>query len=85
MVCLRSWSRPGLGKTFTKGVFGHTKEQFAASPDLDSELLCAVTAALDAHNAMSSQVLNSKKVRAGLKEILLNYAGLWAALRAKSA
>lgn len=33
---------------------------------------------------MSSQALNSEKVRAGLKEILLNYAGLWEALRARA-
>lgn len=45
----------------------------------------AVMSALDAHNTMSSQALNSDKVRAGLKEVLLNYAGLWEALRAKSA
>ena len=42
-------------------------------------------AALDAHNTMSTQALNSDKVRAGLKDILLNYAGRWEALRAKSA
>jgi type I restriction enzyme, R subunit len=62
----------------------NTKEQFATSPDIDNELLSAVMAALDAHNTMSSQALNSDKVCAGLKDILLNYAGLWEALRAKA-
>jgi type I restriction enzyme R subunit len=38
-------------------------------------------AALDAHTAMSTQALNSEKVRAGLKDILVNRAGLWEALR----
>jgi len=34
---------------------------------------------------MSTQALNSDRVRAGLKDILLNYVGLWEALREKSA
>ena len=71
-------------KTLIEQAASNTKEQFATSPDIDSELLTAVMAALDAHNTTSSQALNSEKVRAGLKEILLNYAGLWEALRAKS-
>jgi type I restriction enzyme R subunit len=72
-------------KTLLEQATSNTKEQFATSPDLDSELLTAVMAALDAHNTMSTQALNSDKVRAGLKDILLNYAGLWEALRARSA
>ncbi len=72
-------------KTLLEQATSNTKEQFATSPDLDSELLTAVMAALEAHNTMSTQALNSDKVRAGLKDILLNYAGLWEALRAKSA
>lgn len=72
-------------KTLVEQANSNTKEQFATSPDLDNELLTAVMAALDAHNTMSTQALNSDKVRAGLKDILLNYAGLWEALRAKSA
>ena len=73
-------------KTLLEQATSNTKEHFATSPDLDSELLTAVMAALDAHNTtMSTQALNSDKVRAGLKDILLNYAGLWEALRARSA
>jgi type I restriction enzyme, R subunit len=71
-------------KTLIEQAASNTKEQFATSPDIDNELLSAVMAALDAHNTMSSQALNSDKVRAGLKDILLNYAGLWEALRAKA-
>jgi type I restriction enzyme, R subunit len=66
-------------KTLLEQATGNTKEQFATFPDLDSELLGAVMAALDAHNTMSTQALNSDKVRAGLKDILLNYAGRGAA------
>jgi type I restriction enzyme R subunit len=40
-------------------------------------------AALDAHTSMSAQALNSPAVRAGIKETLLELAGLWEALRAR--
>ena len=63
----------------------NTKEQFANSPDLNNELLNAIMVALDAHNLMSTQALNSEKVRKGLKDILLNNAGLYEALREKAA
>ena len=38
--------------------------------------------ALDAHTSMSTQALNSAVVRRGLKDILLDHAGLSEALRA---
>ena len=41
--------------------------------------------ALDAHTAMSTQALNSEHVRAGIKDILLNHAELYEALRRKAA
>ena len=59
----------------------NTKEQFGASPDLDSELMNAIMAALDAHTSMSTQALNSADVRRGLKDVLLRYAGLYEGLR----
>jgi len=37
--------------------------------------------ALDAHNLMSTQALNSPTVQSGMKDILLNHAGLWESLR----
>ncbi len=43
----------------------NTKAQFAASPTLATELLNAVMDALAAHETMSSQALNSQKVRMG--------------------
>ena len=39
--------------------------------------------ALDAHNAMSTQALNSPAIQGGIKDILLNYARLWEGLRAE--
>jgi type I restriction enzyme R subunit len=59
----------------------NTKEQFGASPDLDSELMNAIMAALDAHTSMSTQALNSADVRRGLKDVLLRHAGLYEGLR----
>ncbi len=41
-------------------------------------------AALDAHTAMSTQALNSAQIQRGLKDILLNHAGLHERLRERS-
>lgn len=62
----------------------HSKEQFAHSPDLKTELLNAIMGALDAHNLMSTQTLNSPTMQSGMKDIMLNHAGLWEGLRAKT-
>ena len=43
-----------------------------------------IMAAYDAHTLMSTQALNSKAVQQALKDILLNHALLWEALRAKA-
>jgi type I restriction enzyme R subunit len=59
----------------------NTKEQFANSPDLKTELLNAIMGALDAHTSMSTKALNSERVQSGLKDILLNHSGLWESLR----
>lgn len=59
----------------------NTKEQFANSPDLKTELLNAIMGALDAHTAMSTQALNSAHVQQGLKDVPLNNAGLYESLR----
>ena len=63
----------------------NTKEQFATSPDLDTELTNAIVDALDAHNSMSTQALNSPAVRKGIKDILLSHAKLWESLRNRPA
>lgn len=59
----------------------NTKEQFAASLDLQTELLNAIMGALDAHNAMSTKTLNSSTVQASLRDLLLNHGQLYEALR----
>ena len=70
--------------TLRQQAANNTKEQFANSPDLKTELLNAIMGALDAHTAMSTQALNSPRVQSGLKDILLDHAGLWEALREQS-
>lgn len=72
-------------KTLQQQAKNNTKEQFATSPDLDSELMNAIVDALDAHTSMSSKALNSEAVRKGLKSILLDHAALWELLRAAAA
>ena len=71
--------------TLQQQAANNTKEQFANSPDLKTELLNAIMGALDAHTTMSTQALNSATVQAGLKDILLNHAGLYETLRGKAA
>nr|WP_301540848.1 type I restriction endonuclease [Corallococcus exiguus] len=69
--------------TLAQQAANNTKEQFANSPDLQEEIMSAIIAALDAHALMSKQALDSKTVRDGIKDILLNHSMLWEALRAK--
>lgn len=70
-------------ETLRQQAANNTKEQFANSPDLKSELLNAIMGALDAHTSMSTQALNSPTVQKGMKDILLNHAGLWETLRGR--
>jgi type I restriction enzyme R subunit len=72
-------------ETLRQQAANNTKEQFANSPDLKTELLNAIMGALDAHTSMSTQALNSPTVQSGIKDILLNHAGLYETLRAKAA
>jgi type I restriction enzyme R subunit len=72
-------------ETLRQQAANNTKEQFANSPDLKTELLNAIMGALDAHASMSTQALNSPAVRDGMKDILLNNAGLYEKLRSKRA
>ena len=68
-------------ETLQQQAKNNTKEQFANSPDLKTELLNAIMGALDAHSVMSTQALNSPAVQSGMKDILLNHAGLYETLR----
>jgi type I restriction enzyme R subunit len=62
----------------------NTKEQFANSPDLAKEIMNAIMDALAAHTNMSTQAINSERVRAGLKDVLLGPGQLYESLRGKS-
>jgi type I restriction enzyme R subunit len=59
----------------------NTKTQFENSPDLNRELEDAIIDAFAAHTEMSKQALDSPRVRAGLKRVLLGPGQLWEALR----
>jgi type I restriction enzyme R subunit len=67
--------------TLRQQAAANSKQQFGSSPDLDRELLNAIIGALDDHQMMSSQALNSPEARAGLKDILLNHTNLYEDLR----
>jgi type I restriction enzyme R subunit len=71
-------------RTLQEQAANNTKEQFGSSPRLTTGITDAIMDAMDAHGSMSRQALNSAEVREGIKEILLNYAGLWEALRARA-
>jgi type I restriction enzyme R subunit len=71
--------------TLQTQAMNNTKEQFANSPDLKHELMNAIMGALDAHTAMSTQALNSTSVQAGIKDVLLQHAGLYEGLRDRAA
>lgn len=82
---INSVSRTGPSDSGEFQATNKTKEQFANSPDLNTELANAIMSALDAHTLMSTQALNSPTVQSNLKEILLKYARLWESLREKAA
>ena len=67
-----------------KQASSNTKEQFAGSPDLSSEVESAIIDALDAHTTMSTQALESKTVQQELVNILLNYSRLYEDLRERA-
>ena len=68
-------------ETLKQQATNNTKEQFANSPDLKTELMNAIIGALEAHTAMSTQALGSEAVRSGLKDVLLGPAQLYETLR----
>jgi len=68
-------------KVLRQQASSNSKEQFANSPDLKTEIMTAIISALDAHTTMSSQALNSDSIREGLKDILLGPANLYELLR----
>lgn len=71
-------------ETLRQQAVNNSKEQFANSPDLQHEFLNAIMGALGAHTSMSTQALDSEAVQRGIRDILLNNAGLWETLRAEA-
>ncbi|HET7562818.1 MAG TPA: type I restriction endonuclease [Rhodanobacteraceae bacterium] len=68
-------------ETLIQQAASNTKEQFANSPDLGRELMNAIMDALAAHTSMSTQALDSERVRTGIREVLLGPARLYESLR----
>ncbi|ANH71018.1 type I restriction endonuclease subunit R [Mitsuaria sp. 7] len=62
----------------------NSKAQFDNSPDLKNALMHAIMDSHDAYQAMSTQALNSDRVRESLLDILLGPGQLYEALRARS-
>lgn len=71
-------------ETLVRQAASNSKEQFANSPDLSKALMDAIIDAFEAHQIMSSQALESERVRDDLKDILLGPAQLYEALRARA-
>jgi type I restriction enzyme R subunit len=70
--------------TLQQQAANNTKEQFANSPDLHTELQNAIIESYDAHTAMSTKALNSPIVLRGILDVLLNHAGLYETLRGRA-
>jgi type I restriction enzyme R subunit len=62
----------------------NSKAQFDNSPDLMGALTDAIIDSHDAYGAMSTQAINSARVRAAILDILLGPGQLYEALRAKA-
>lgn len=71
-------------ETLRNQAANNSKEQFSNSPDLAQALMEAIMDAYEAHTTMSTQALNSDRVREGLKHILLGPAQLYEALRERA-
>lgn len=61
----------------------NSKAQFANSPDLRAALMDAIIDAEEAHGAMSTEAINSERLREGLLDFLLGPGQLYETLRAK--
>ena len=66
-----------------KQAANNSKEQFANSPDLDSEILTTVMESMDAQTELGTRAINSEEIRKGLKLILLDRLGLYENLRTR--
>ncbi len=71
-------------KTLQLQAASNSREQFASSPDLARAQQDAIIDALDAHQAMNSQALNSPYLQRRMLEMLLGNFNLWEGLREKA-
>ena len=68
-------------ETLIEQAVNNTREQFGNSPDLDARILDAVMDALSAFTSLSRQALESERIRAEIKAILLGPGKLHESLR----
>ncbi len=68
-----------------KQAVSNSKQQFDNSPDINEAVMDAIMDAQDAYASMSMQALGSKRIRDGLRDILLGPAQLYELLRARHA
>jgi type I restriction enzyme R subunit len=71
-------------ETLSQQATNNTKEQFANSPGLANEILSAIMDALTSHTTMSTQTLNSERIRNGIRDTLLGPANLYEDLRERA-
>jgi type I restriction enzyme R subunit len=71
-------------ETLAKQAAANTKEQFANSPDLTSEIMDAIIDSMDVQSELSTRALESEVIREALKQVLINRLGLYEALRKRS-
>ncbi len=71
-------------ETLQKQAASNSKEQFAHSPDLSSEITNAIIESMDAQQELSTRALNSPEIQEGLKRLLIERLGLYEKLRSKA-
>jgi len=68
-----------------KQAANNSKEQFANSPDLSSQIMDAIIESMDVQAELSKRAIDSPEIRAGLQRILLEKLGIYEKLRARAA
>lgn len=71
-------------ETLIEQAVNNTKEQFSNSPDLDARIMDAAMDALASFTHMSKQALESARIRAEIKAILMGPGKLYEMLRERA-
>lgn len=71
-------------ETLQKQAANNSKEQFANSPDLGSEIMEAIMESMEVQEELSKRALGSPAIQAGLQRILLEKLGLYEKLRERA-